>query len=288
MKRLRGVDVSTYQGVITDAIVEALAAEGCAFAYCRGAVGNEAKADDRFKANIDVFRRHGIAAGPYLFPYPLPHLDAVAQAEHQFRLIEGLGSNVGELAPMIDAEWPPREEKETSTGRIVSVWSKWGCTPAQIRDWLEKYGERLDALSGCDCPLYTYRYWWDCIEGWLSGALCSRRLVLADYGMKGRVPTDDELAKLKPPRGFDRVTILQHDGDGGLRLPGAGGANTGNDVDWNVMPDPDDLFALLGQPRDPAPLPAELEDLAGVAHAGASGLIVDDMIAEYRRSRIAE
>ncbi len=62
----------------------------------------------------------------------------------------------------------------------------------------------------------------------------------------------------------------------------AGGA----DVDWNVMLDPEDLARLTGQPREPATLPAELTELVTVAHAQASGLIIDDMIAEYRRTRI--
>lgn len=286
MTRIRGVDVSTYQGVISDEIAASLVAEGCVFAYVRAAVGNEARPDDRLKANVDVFKRHGIAVGPYLFPYPLPKLDPVAQAEHHFRLAEGLGSNVGELAPAIDAEWPPRESR-AKDGTLVYDWrDKWGCTPAQLRDWLARYGARIDELSGCDCPLYTYRYWWDCIEGWNEPALTARRLWLADYGYKGAVPTDEQLAKIKPPRGFEKITILQHDGDGGLRLPTAKGANTGNDVDWNVMADPNDLFKLLGQPREPLPPPTEIADLASIAHAGASGLIVDAEIAAYRRDRI--
>ncbi len=231
-RRLRGVDVSQYQGIITDGIAEALVAEGCAFAYCRGAIGNETGIDSRFLANVEVFRRNGIAAGAYLFPFPLPHLDPIAQAEQHVRLIEGLGSNVGDLAPMIDAEWPPRETR-LANGTIEATWVKWKCTPAQIRGWLVRYGARLDELSGCDCPYYTYRYWDDCIEGWLSPEIRARRLVLADYTMQGRVPTDDELARVKVPRGWDRITILQHDGDGYLRMPADGA-----DVDWNVMLDP--------------------------------------------------
>lgn len=290
MRRIRGVDVSTFQGVITDAIAEALVREGCVFAYCRGAVGNEAKPDDRFKANVEVFLRHGIAVGSYLFPYPLPKLDPKAQAESHMRLVEGLGSNVGELAPMIDAEWPPREEWKVIDGvkTLTYPWQKWGCSKEQIRGFLEVYGARLDELSGCNCPLYSYRYWWECIAGWLSEPLCARPFVLADYGMKGRVPNDDELVNVVPPKGISKITILQHDGDGGLRLPTPSGVGSGNDVDWNVMPDPNDLFKLLGQRGDPLPMPADdgavLVDPA--VKQDTMGLIVDDMIAEYRRTRI--
>ncbi len=281
--RIRGVDVSQYQGIIGDAIVEALVRDGCAFAYCRGAIGNEKGVDSRFKANVEVFRRHGVAVGAYLFPFPLPHLDPVAQAEQQMGLIEGLGSNVGELAPMLDAEWPPREEHKVVDGvkTLTYPWKKWGCSAAQIRDWLLRYAARVDELSGCNCPLYTYRYWWACIEGHLETSFGKRPLVLADYTMQGRVPTDAELARVKVPAPWSKITILQHDGDGGLRMP-LGGA----DVDWNVMPDAADLFKLLGQQREPEALPTELPELVSVAHAQASGLIVDDMIAEYRRSRI--
>ena len=289
-RRIRGVDVSTYQGVISDAIAKALVDEGCAFAYIRAAVGNGAKADDRFEQNVAVFKRHGIAVGPYLFPYPLPHLDPVAQARLHVELSGGLGSNVGELAPMLDAEWPPRETK-LKDGTIELTWKKWGCSAPQLRDWLTQYGREVDRLSGCNCPIYTYRYWWSCVEGWLAPELCARPLHLADYGYKGVVPTDEQLARVSVPKGFDRITILQHDGDGGLRLPTAAGLNTGNDVDWNVMPDASDLVRLMGQPREPETPGDPIVDIAAitsVAHAQASGLIVDDMIAEYRRTRIDE
>lgn len=288
-KRVRGVDVSVFQGTITDEIAGCLAAEGCAFAYCRAAVGNGAAPDKNLEANLTVFRRHGIATGRYLFPFPLPKLSPVAHAEHHWRLIEPTVLD-GDLAEAIDAEWPPREEREKTTGRIVSVWAKWGCTAPQIREWLAAYSDRLDVLSGRRGPLYTYRYWWDCIEGWEEPTLTNRLLWLADYGLKGVVPTDEQLARVRPIRGFDRIAILQHDGDGGLRLPTLKGPSTGNDVDWNAMPDPADLERLRGPgaPRGEASGATDtfLADVARLGHQEASGLIVEDLVAAYRRERI--
>ena len=282
-KRLRGVDVSTYQGVLTPAIGEALQKEGCDFAYCRCIVGNEKKLDDRFLANIELFNSIGIACGGYLFPYPLPHLDPIAQAEAHVAALETVGTTYGEMAPMIDAEWPPRETK-LKDGSIEQTWKKFGCSAPQIREWILKYAARVDELTGCTSPFYSYRYWIACIEAAKAPELGDRPLVLADYSFTGRVPDDAACAALKVPGPWSKVTIWQHDGDGGLRLPVPGG----NDVDWNVMPNPEDLSRLLGQPKDPAPLPNELPDLASVALAGSMGGMMDDMIAEYRRSRIDE
>lgn len=289
-RRIRGVDVSAFQGVITDAIAQALVAEGCVFAYVRAAVGTGTKADDRFLANVAVLQRAGIAVGPYFFPYPLIGLDPVGQARLHMQLAAYLGSHTGELAPMIDAEWPPRETR-LADGAIEQTWVKRGLSAAQQRAWLEAYGDEIDRLSGCDCPFYSYAYQLSCYEVWLSPKLCARPLHLANYSMQGRVPTDAELAKLVPPKGYTKITTLQHDGTGGLRLPTAAGPNTGNDVDWNVMLDANDLWRLMGQQRDPEPTAIsddEIAKLAAVAHEQASDLIVDDMIADYRRTRIDE
>ena len=279
MKRLRGIDVSTYQGVLTDAIVAALIDEGCAFAYVRAAVGTGSRPDDRLVHNIALFKSYGLACGPYFFPYPLPHLDPEVQAELHMSVAEGLGSNVGDLAPMIDAEWPPRETR-LKDGTLEQTWAKWGCTDAQIRSWLLRYGRRVDALTGCTCPFYSYRYWLKCVRPELEPEFGLRPLVLADYSWSGRVPDDEACAKLSVPAPWKKVTIWQHDGDGGLRLP-AGGA----DVDWSVMPDPADLDALRGMTRAIPPLPAI--DLTAAQHEGM-GIMLDEMIAEYRRTRIDE
>jgi len=283
MRRIRGVDVSLYQN-LTEEIVQALVEEDeVRFAYVRCAVGTTARRDARFRANVELFKRYGVPVGPYFFPYPLPGLDPVAQARLHVSLAEGLGTSIGELAPMKDYEWPPRETR-LKDGTIEQTWKKFGCSAPQIRGWLEAYDEEVDRLSGCDGPAYTYPYWAECVEMWRSPRLTSRPLVLAWYPLKGIVPTDEQLARVPVTRGWDRITIVQHDGDGGLRLPVSGG-----DVDFDVMLDPADLDRLTGQPREPErTTQADLEALASLAHAGAAGLIAEDEIARYRRERIEQ
>lgn len=277
MRRLRGVDVSVAQGSITDAIVDALVTSECSFAYIRGVSGNEKDPDSRMRLNAEVFRRHGIPVGFYFVTFPLPHLDPIAQAEHHVRIIEST-AGPGELAPMIDAEWPPRETR-LKDGTIEDTWGKWKCSEVQLREWLLEYADRLDDLSGSSCPFYDYRYHLQCIGAVKAPEFGQRPLVLADYTWSGRVPDDAACAALKVPAPWDRVTIWQHDGDGGLRLPG------GADCDWNVMADPEDLNRLMARPEASIPPPPLDADGITLAHVMASAQIVEDSIAEYRRTR---
>lgn len=281
---IKGTDLSAVQGVLPDSVWKALADEGLRFAFLRAVVGNESWVDGSAKENAARARAHGLLVAPYVFPYPLPHLDPVQQAEYFVRRLEGMGMAPGELPPMLDAEWPPREEwkviNEVKT--LTYPWKRWGCSAPQLREWLLRCIERCEELTGIDWLLYMYRYWGDCIEVQMSPELCRRRLVLADYSLQGKWPTDDQLAALKPPPGFDRITFVQHDGNGGLKLP------TGADADFDCfLGDEDDLRALA------APRGSQLEVLpddpvidSELARQRMRGAIVEEGIAEYRRSRL--
>lgn len=281
-RRLRGVDVSTYQGVISHAVAEGLVELGCSFAFIRAAIGTNTRPDDRFAANVQVFDDVGIPLAPYTFVYPRPDLDPIAQAHLHWSICANVGARDGDMSPLIDLEWPPPETK-LSDSTIERTWIKMGCSGPQIRDWFKRYADELDRLSGRVSSIYTYRYFDQRAGLGLDPEISTRSLVLADYSYKGRIPDDAACAALKIPPGWVHLLGWQHDGDGGLRLPVSSA-----DVDWNVMPDPEDLAEQRKLPSEPAPLEhdQELADLALASHIITSGFIVEDAIRDYRRERI--
>ncbi len=131
----------------------------------------------------------------------------------------------------------------------------------------------------------AYRYFLQRVEIAKAGEYGKRPLWLADYTYAGRVPTDDQADATKVPAPWDRITCIQHDGDGGLRLP------NGRDADFNVMLGGEDRLAeLTGQARDNSDADT-LPDLAAIAASIAAtrtrtaGTMIEDEIAEYRRTR---
>jgi GH25 family lysozyme M1 (1,4-beta-N-acetylmuramidase) len=280
---LRGIDVSAIQGELTDADWEAIAAAGIRFAYLRGVVGNEYR-DTRLLQNVERAKRAGIRPGAYVFPFPLPHLDPKRQADFFVSLLEGVGTNIGELPIAFDLEWPPPEER-SHDGRIVNVWAKWGCSASQIREWGLACLARGEALTGHKWSIYTYRYFWQRIEGSKAGEYGERPLWLADYTYSGRIPTAEQAHATKGLAPWIKPTIVQHDGNGGLRLP------NGRDADFNVLLGGEELLAkLTGDVRLESA--DTLSDLASVTAAIAAsrlsttGAIVESLIADYRRERI--
>jgi GH25 family lysozyme M1 (1,4-beta-N-acetylmuramidase) len=272
-------DVSAIQGAPPWDAVRTMGIRG---AMLRCAIGNETYRDARFADNVARARDAGLVVGPYFFLYPLPHLDPVQQADYHATLAEYapgrmLGAEVGDLPPAADLEWPPREQREKD-GSISFPWRKWGCSADQIRDWGLRYLERQQQLFGCAPLVYSYRYFLTCIESWRSSELAKYPLWLADYFAAGRWPTDEELARLKVPSPWTQITMVQHDGNGGIKLP------NGVDADFNAMHgSEEDLLALVGLPRATAAAP---EVDVAAAHAGAMRIVLDEQINEYRRARL--
>jgi len=277
---IKGIDVSAIQGELTDQDWQAIAAAGVKFAWLRGVVGNEYR-DSRLKENVERAKRAGVKPGAYVFPFPLPHLDPRVQADFFVSLLEGLGSSAGELPIAFDAEWPPPEERDKASGRIIDTWAKWKCSPPQLRDWLLACLDRGEELTGHTWAVYTYRYWSKRVELEKAVELAGRPLWLADYSFVGRTPTAIEAHLHKPTGPWKKVTAIQHDGDGGLRLP------NGRDADFNVfLGDEIDLERFCGVESDVV-IPAA--DVAAAAvRQSTLGLITEDLIASYRRDRIDE
>lgn len=273
---LRGTDLSAIQGVQSDAMWRRLAEAGHRFTILRLVVGNETWIDGAAKANAERAKAHGIAATGYFFPFPLPHLDPRAQTERFVRALEGLGSNVGDLPPAFDMEWPPPEERDKVTGALINTWAKWGCSPAQLREWCLTALEHGEALTGVRWLVYSYRYWLQRIDAAKAPELGARPLWLADYTHRGRWPNIAEYRALKPPAPWSQIAIVQHDGDGGLTLP------DGRDVDCNVALR-STIEDLTQTAREPNVVP-EVDPIA--SRQEIRGAMVEDMIAAYRKERI--
>lgn len=275
---IRGVDVSAFQGVVPWGMLAHL---GFRFGLLRCSIGNENREDVKFDANVKAAREAGVAAGPYHFAYPLPHLDPRAQAQHAFKLADAgghaLGQQVGDMRPALDLEWPPPEKTGQTAGQ---EWKKWGCSARQILDWGLAYLEEAELLWGVKPLVYTYPYFWRCLSaaGGLDG-YAPYPLWMADYRASGRVPKPTERPTVPKPWGPDSVVMWQHDGDGGLRLP------NGADADFNVLLGGEEAFEELVLDR-PAGVPVpNLDTLAGLS---PSCLLTDADVCEYKRDRAEE
>ena len=140
----KGVDISTIQGNVD---FNAVKASGIDFVVCRCGVGNGG-IDANYSKNVAGATAAGLKVMAYHFIYPLPPLasqplrDPVKQATYHFNAVQG------QLAA-IDCEWP-----------VPQDWAKWGCTAAQINQWMMTYFQTYTQLDNGRKPLiYTYPYW---------------------------------------------------------------------------------------------------------------------------------
>jgi GH25 family lysozyme M1 (1,4-beta-N-acetylmuramidase) len=140
----KGIDVSTIQGNIN---FQAVAASGISFIIARCGVGNGGIDADYNKNRVGA-KSANLNFMAYHFIYPLPTIssqplrDPIKQANYHFNACEG------ELAG-IDCEWPAPQD-----------FSKWGCTAAQINQWMIAYFNEYTSLDNGRKPLlYTYPYW---------------------------------------------------------------------------------------------------------------------------------
>lgn len=298
---IKGVDLAApIQGELKPQVWKALADDGIRYAIMRLQVGNEAWSDfAQVERQLKIAREHGIACSAYFFAFPLPHLKPRPQVENFVRLLEklgNLGSNVGDLPPAFDAEWPPPEEWKTDPdpavdtwpdgtrkqrndkGQVlVDLWKKWGCSPDQICDWFEEGVERGEELTGGLWLFYGYRYFFRRIGIAKRPQFAKRPLWLADYKYQSRWVTRAEIATVKPEPPWDKITICQFDGNGGLRLP------NGVDADFNMFVGSDEDFEALVGRKDQAIAAPVIDHL--LAAQDARGAIVEAEIARHRRER---
>jgi len=145
----KGVDISVIQGNVDFAAIKA---SGVDFVVCRAGVGNGG-IDIDYAKNVANATAAGLKVMAYHFIYPLPPnpaqplRDPVKQAGYHFNAVQG------QLAA-IDCEWPAPQD-----------FGKWGCTPAQINQWMIAYFTEYTRLDNGRKPLiYTYPYWSDAVK----------------------------------------------------------------------------------------------------------------------------
>lgn len=276
---IRGVDVSAIQTTMDLASWQAIKAAGIAFAMMRTFVGNETWIDASAAQNIDHAEAAGVSCGRYGFAYPLRTIDPKAQVEDWVSRMPA--RSVGEITFAMDLEWPPREAyKGTGPAKVLTYpWrDQWKIDAPFIRDWSLTALERGYELTGTRWLLYSFRYFLACIDAASASDFAQYPLWLADYTYSGKVPTEAQAMATKVPGPWTEIAIIQHDGDGGLRLP------NGRDADFNVMLGGVDRLNALAAPVAPAIDTPVVDPEA--SRLEVEGGIVDDMIASYRRERI--
>jgi GH25 family lysozyme M1 (1,4-beta-N-acetylmuramidase) len=273
---IQGCDISAMQGNILPAHAKAMKAAGIEFVFHRCKVGNNPGRDKVFEANVRVLRDAGILVGAYSFPFPLRHLDPIAQADAfaQAAMIDGhpLGSDPGELPPPFDLEWPPPEE-----------WTKRGIDKSFIVDWSLACLARMRTNWRRDPLAYSYPFFLTALSTAASySSLCGYALWIAGgpgYVTGVKPPVDGD----KPPRveGWgDDWTFWQWNGTGGARLP------HGVDADFNVFRgDLAALHALCAPPPPPVSLPPLTPEERIAMGLGASTLLIDDAVHAARQER---
>lgn len=213
---IQGVDVHAGYGRID----WSTASEHVRFAYVKCTTGNSPGVDAQFEANVEGCELHGVFVGAYHFAFPLPDDDAHPgrspedQVERAWVGCKEHGSRPGELPHAVDAEWPAPQDA-----------AKWGCTPAQISDWLRRYCEAATAKWGRKPIIYTYPAWWRWLaEGADVSWASDYDLWFADYGWTGPgTPPDDwQAPHLSWLRGtWDDWTLCQYSAVGStVRIPG--------------------------------------------------------------------
>lgn len=169
---IKGVDVSSIQGTID---FVALAATGVEFIICRCGVGNNGH-DSMYASNIAGATAAGLKVAAYHFVFPLPTTPSepsrspAAQAAAHF----AAAGNVPVVA--CDLEWP-----------VQGDWAKWGCSAAQICQWVTEYLQEYERLSGVRPIVYTYPNFAQCIKLPASFAQ-TYQLWIASYESSPAIP----------------------------------------------------------------------------------------------------
>jgi len=159
--RLKGIDVSNYQGKID---WHAVKKSGVVFAFAKATEGVNF-VDKTFAANFKAMKAAGIIRGAYHFGHP--NRDAVAQARHFHKVVK---PQKGDLHLMLDLE------------------ANDGKKPAEVLAWTKAFLSEIKRLSGRSSILYTSPSFWQEKVGDPKQNF-DAALFIAHYGVKEpRVP----------------------------------------------------------------------------------------------------
>jgi lysozyme len=153
---IAGIDVSHWQGTID---WDRVAGDGVKFAIIRVSDGTGTM-DSQFHRNWDEARRVGVLRGVYQFFRPSQ--DPIAQADLLLREMGALEAD--DLPPVIDVE------------------ADGGRTPAQIRDAIRAWIDRVEGATGRKVLIYTARYFWESKVG-NTDAFADNPLWVANWGV---------------------------------------------------------------------------------------------------------
>lgn len=193
--RVRGIDVSHYQGAITWPKV---AGSDVVFCFVKATEGIYV-VDPFFKENWAGSAAAGLQRGAYHFGRP--GSDAQTQAQQFFATVGALGPN--DLPPALDIETLD------------------GCSAQDVLQWVLDFAAAADALFGRQTMIYTDDGFWQNLAS-LPGCqpLGARPLWLADYVAYPTVP--------QPWQAWSCWQYSDGTINGGTHVPGVAG-----DVDQN-------------------------------------------------------
>ncbi len=168
---IKGIDISSIQGANLD--FKAIKASGISFVIVRAYVGNNGL-DSLYHSNIAAAQAAGLLVGSYNFIFPLPS-NGIATRDPKVQAGLHYNTAKGTLA-FIDCEWP-----------VAADFYKWGCSVAQIQQWLTDYLEEYTRLDGGRKPIiYTYPNWAQTLQ--LGPYFAQYPLWIASYQSNPEVP----------------------------------------------------------------------------------------------------
>lgn len=258
-----GVDVYAGYGRIDWARAQA---SGVRFAILKCTQGNDGK-DPRFDENAMGCRNAGIPAAPYLFGYPLPAdpehpgRGPEEQAARLFHDCKGLGTQDGDLPPVLDIEWPPHFEREKSTSKILDRWTQWNVTSDSIATWALACLAELERLFKRLPVVYTYPNFWQSLgDAGRNPAFARYPLWIANYTYPREWQPPSHAQPIVPAPWTDWA-IWQFSADGSpIAVPGIPACP----LDRNVCRD---LGTLLQVPT--------VRNVGGPAHVAVHDVIED-------------
>lgn len=237
-----GFDASSVQWTSKVSFLSAFEA-GYRFAYVKCSQYSRTR-DGRYSDLVLRLQAAGITVGAYHF---CSHdSDPVSQMEFFFGASEGLGSNPGELPPMLDWEF-------CTPGHYTPANGFQDGHPAHCVNWLVKAQEHatrlwypgndrreLDGNSRREAVVYTYPNYSATHQPALGMALSlgTKPLVFASYTFGSDMPSRAHIPAHKIPAPWQKATMVQVKGNDG-RLPGLVGACDidcflGSEKDWRV------------------------------------------------------
>ncbi len=186
------------------------------FAYFKASQYSSTR-DLSFDKYVEDARKAGLRVGAYHFCSQAS--DPVAQMDMFYKACKGLGKDAGDLPPMIDWEFcsvPPPEH--------CVQWLVQAAAHAEKLWYPENAKHDLGGVRARKPMIYTYPWFAKSHQPFLDRSGVGRYpLCQASYASTGRYYPNQlqlELILKKPISPWQRPTLLQYSGNGGMLVPG--------------------------------------------------------------------